>query len=222
MHGDYPKGHLVLFDGYESHGASKIAFHLVKPYIKVHAAFTSADQVSSAQPVQITSTLQRNKGQPPADGTTQQVEEEHDGHGNEGNGGGGWGSGSTPHAFRQSSGDSYCVTHAIHDTKVRDLQRKVDEESTRNASLDTQCRKIGAHRTAETTTRASTVSTRPYHGHQPGGVEMSKLNNATQHKATQRRSNAATQQRSNATTQSSKAATQRSTTQQRSIAAAQH
>jgi hypothetical protein len=35
IHGDYPKGHLILFDGYESHGVSKISFHLVKPYITV-------------------------------------------------------------------------------------------------------------------------------------------------------------------------------------------
>jgi hypothetical protein len=125
----HPKGHLVLFDGYESHDASKITFHQIKPYITVNATLTSADQECLAQPVQITNILQRNEGQPPTDGTTQQVEEQHDGHVNEGIGGGGWGSGSTPHVFRQSSGDSYCDTPAIHDTKVRDLQRKIDEEA---------------------------------------------------------------------------------------------
>ncbi len=57
IHGDYPKGHLVLFDRYESHGASKIAFHQIKPYITVNVAFTSADQSSLAQSVQITNTL---------------------------------------------------------------------------------------------------------------------------------------------------------------------
>jgi hypothetical protein len=52
--------------------------------------------------------------------------------------GGGWCSGSTPHAFLQSSSDSYCATRAIHDTKVRDLQRKIDEEAAQSASLDTE------------------------------------------------------------------------------------
>jgi hypothetical protein len=57
IHGDYPKTHLVLFDGYESHGASKIVFYQIKAYITVNAVFTSADQASLPQPVQITNTL---------------------------------------------------------------------------------------------------------------------------------------------------------------------
>jgi hypothetical protein len=57
IHGDYPKGHLLLFDGYESNDTSKIVFHQIKPYITVNAVFTSADQASLPQPVQITNTL---------------------------------------------------------------------------------------------------------------------------------------------------------------------
>jgi hypothetical protein len=104
----------------------------------VNTTFTSADKASLAQPVQITNILQCNGGHPPADGTTHQVEEDHDGHGNEVSGGDGWGSGSTPHVFLQSSGDSYCATRAIHDTKVRDLQRKIDEDVSRSTSLKTE------------------------------------------------------------------------------------
>jgi hypothetical protein len=51
----------ILFDGYESHVASKIVFHQIKPYITVNTAFTSDDQTSLDHPVQITYTLQRNK-----------------------------------------------------------------------------------------------------------------------------------------------------------------
>jgi hypothetical protein len=43
-----------------------------QPYITVNETFTSVDQASSAQSVQITSTLQRYEVQPPADGTTQE------------------------------------------------------------------------------------------------------------------------------------------------------
>jgi hypothetical protein len=53
IHGDYPKGHSVLFDGYESYRASKIDFHQIKPYITVNETFTSVDQVSSGKVVQI-------------------------------------------------------------------------------------------------------------------------------------------------------------------------
>ncbi len=69
IHGDYSKGHLVLFDVYESHGASKIVFHQIKPYITDNETITSTDQTSSVQSLQITSTLQLNEGQPPSDGT---------------------------------------------------------------------------------------------------------------------------------------------------------
>jgi hypothetical protein len=136
IQGNYPKGHLVLFDGFESDGASKIDFHLIKPYTQVNASFTSADQASSAQTTQITSTPQGNEGQPPADEHTQQEDGDDDGSDNTGSGTGGWGSGprgSTPSAFRPFSDEPYCATRAIHDDRVRDLKQKLEEERAHSA-----------------------------------------------------------------------------------------
>jgi hypothetical protein len=44
-----------------------------------------------------------------------------------GGGGGGWGSSSGPSAFRHSSGEPYCATHEIHESRVRELRFQLDE-----------------------------------------------------------------------------------------------
>jgi hypothetical protein len=49
--------------------------------------------------------------------------------------GGGWGSSSGPSAFRQSSGESYCATHEIHESRVRELRSQLDEAETLVQSL---------------------------------------------------------------------------------------
>jgi hypothetical protein len=49
--------------------------------------------------------------------------------------GGGWGSSSGPSAFRQSSGEPYCATHEIHESRVRELRFQLDEAETLVKSL---------------------------------------------------------------------------------------
>ncbi len=98
--------------------------------------------------------------------------------------------GSTPHTFLQSSGDSYCDTRVIHDTKVRDLQRKIDEEAVRSASLDTEVQSF----------RGPTVLI----GCRELRAQCRKVR-ARHDATTQQHSNAVTQQHSRAVTQHSKA-----------------
>ena len=49
--------------------------------------------------------------------------------------GGDWGSSSGPNDFRQSSGESYCATHEIHESRVRELRSQLDDAETLVKSL---------------------------------------------------------------------------------------
>jgi hypothetical protein len=49
--------------------------------------------------------------------------------------GDGWGSSSGPSAFRQSSDESYCTTHEIHESRVKELRSQLDEAETLVKSL---------------------------------------------------------------------------------------
>jgi hypothetical protein len=133
---------LVLFDGFKSDGASKIAFHLIKPYTQVNAAFTSADQASSVQPAPITSTQQGNEGHSPANEHTQQEDDGDDGSDNAGSGTGGWGSGSTPNAFRPLSDEPYgssMLSVRFRMSSTPNAFRPLSDEPRRVLSTTTGC-----------------------------------------------------------------------------------
>jgi hypothetical protein len=136
IQGLYPKGHLVLFDGYESQGALKTAFNQIRPFLPVDSASNSTERTPSFQPVHFTaSTPLRSEGHFSTTGPAQQQDVERDDNENEGSGGGGWGSDTTPNVFRQLSGDPYCVTRVIHDDKVRHLQNELEELRRAKAAL---------------------------------------------------------------------------------------
>jgi regulator of replication initiation timing len=136
IQGSYTKGHLVLFDGFESQGAIKTAFNCIKPSQPVDAASNTTDRTSSSQPAHSTaSTPFRSEGYFSTAGPAQQQDGDRDDNENEGNGGGGWGSDTTPNAFRQPSSVPFCATRAIHDDKVRQLQIELGELRRTKAEL---------------------------------------------------------------------------------------
>ena len=119
----------MLFDDYESHGASEIDLHLIQTLVPTDTSSVCSNADHATSPyLTVNSTPQRHAGQFSANELTQQDDGEFDGGGNTGNGGGGWGSGPTPIVFRPFSGESYSVTSEAHKDRVSVWRRQVQEE----------------------------------------------------------------------------------------------